>query len=154
ILYVHHQFEEGLAEARLGTELAPANPLMHATLGALLRGLGRREDAIAEYRRAIALDPREAVYHAVLGAMLSESAQRDEAIAELQKAQELEPKLPDTLYNNAKSLLDKVPHITSADLANADTQDACWLISIARQLAPADAPKTASNQTLELCSNP
>jgi hypothetical protein len=85
------------------------------------------------------------MYHAVIGTMLSESVKGDEAIAELQQARELDPKLADNLLDKGKSLLDEAPHIVSANLADADTQDACWLISIARKLASTDAPGPISH---------
>jgi tetratricopeptide (TPR) repeat protein len=111
---------------------------MHARYGTMLRDLGRREDAIVEYRRAIALDDGQAIYHALVGTLLFDLAQNDAAMIEFRRALELDPKLAGDLDTTANSLINPASHVRSADMANANLIDACWMVVTASHLAPAD----------------
>ena len=83
-----------------------------ATIGVLLKSVGKNDSAISHYREAIFIDPEYADAYTNLGNALSSlKGQRDDAIRYYQKALQLQPDSAGTHFNLAIALqkVDTVP---------------------------------------------
>jgi TolB-like protein/Tfp pilus assembly protein PilF len=98
--YAHRDYEKAVAQYKRLAALQPNNPVMHHSLGLVLRREGRWADALVSMRRAVELDPASVGYLRNMGEMCFHLRRWDEDRAYLHRVQELLPgNLREELFN-------------------------------------------------------
>ena len=95
--------------AQLFAELVrdfPAHPILHASLGMVLRRLGKLDAAVAAYHRSLALAPDNAGVLSSLGNALRALGRLSDAEKVQAQAMKLAPNEPTLRYNHALTLRD------------------------------------------------
>lgn len=84
------ELEAALAAYRDAASLVPDRALPHASIGAVLERLGRREEALAAYDRALAIAPDDAAVASARAAVVASIAAADRRLASPAEAHEPE----------------------------------------------------------------
>jgi tetratricopeptide (TPR) repeat protein len=92
---------QAIQELELGVEVAPAEPTLRVTYGALLARVGRLEDAVTHLRKAVDLEPYYARPYYLLGRIGESRGQREQALADyrafLARASQRDPRRDEVL---------------------------------------------------------
>jgi len=107
------RFRTADALLRRSSKVRPDNADIHASLGKVLRKLGRGEEAIAALREAARLDPNDAGIFATLGLVLKERRDLRGARAAYERALSLDDEMP-SVHNNFGVLLADLGDRTNA----------------------------------------
>ena len=80
-----------LAELQRAYELDPLSPIINASFGMVLYGVGRTDEAIDQLHKTLDLEPNLVAGHSMLGQIFEDQGKLGEAIAEYEKVRQLDP---------------------------------------------------------------